>query len=253
MRTRDARTQCADSGLLNRTSMTARWLTWMAAAVATLLASSLSAQEARGIFGMIVDDAGRPIAGVDVKLRGKAGETMSAVTDANGQYRIAAVPAALFSVSVSQNGFVPDARLLREAPGATYDFVLYPVEDEELQAKVDKNWKRDLELFDRAMLVADPVNVLTPEDLQEGKFSFTGDLLNLLPGIPKAPARTAARCTQFLLNDFPERSGAAASISQIPTHQLKLVMVRTPGNPMPEAWRPFAYNSGCTVVAAYTL
>lgn len=226
------------------------------AAIVALIAGTLPAQQTRGLFGMIVDDAGRPIAGVNITLRDDSGVTNNTTTDANGQYRVPGVPSGLFSVAVRQNGFVPYARLLREAPAGSLDFALFAVEDSTVQQKVDANWRRDLELYDRAMLVADPINVLTREDLEEGKFSFTGDLLNLLPGVPKAPSRTAARCTQFLVNDFPQRSPLGfegMSISNIPTQQLKIVMVRTPGNPMPDVWRPFAYNSGCTVVAAYTL
>lgn len=36
------------------------------------------------------------------------------------------------------------------------------------------------------MKVALPSGVLTPEDFALGKTSFTGDLLNLLPGYPRA-------------------------------------------------------------------
>ncbi len=255
-RNRGTRSRCAERERSCNNVLKGWWLAWILAVLATMLATSLSAQDARGLFGMIVDDVGRPIAGVDITLRDESGTTNTTTTDANGQYRIPNVPTDMFSVAVRQAGFVPDARLLREAPAGSFDFALLPVEDSTVQRDVDANWRRDLELFDRAMLVADPINVLTRADLEEGKFSFTGDLLNLLPGVPKAPLRTAARCTQFLLNDFPERSSigdAGASIANIPTDQLKIVMVRTPGNPMPEVWLPFAYNSGCTVVAAYTM
>ncbi len=228
----------------------------MVAALATVVASALSAQQKPVMSGMIVDDSGRPIAGVSITLRNESGVTNSVTSNYNGEYRIAAVPVGMFSVAVRQNGFVPDARLLREAPAGSLDFALFPVEDSTVQQDVDANWRRDLELYDRAMLVADPVNVLTPQDLEEGRFSFTGDLLNLLPGVPKTATRTASRCTHFLVNDFPQQSPlglSGRSMSDIPTEQLKIVMVRTPGNPLPDVWLPFAYSSGCTVVAAYTL
>ncbi len=226
------------------------------AALAALVAATLPAQQSNRMFGTIADDAGRPIAGVSITLRDESGVITSTTTTYNGEYQFPSAPDGMFSVAVRQSGFVPEARLLREAPVGSLDFALPAVEDSTVQQDVDANWRRDLELYDRAMLVADPLNVLTRQDLEEGKFSFTGDLLNLLPGVPKAPSRTAARCTHFLVNDFPQRSPlgySGVSISNIPTEQLKIVMVRTPGNPLPDVWRPFAYNSGCTVVAAYTL
>ncbi len=233
----------------------ARGLAYMLAVLATMLASALPAQVSSGLYGMIVDDTGRPIAGVNVTVRDGSESTVSVITDVNGQYRIPEVSPKMFSVAVRQSGFVPEARLLREPPTGSFDFALFPVEDSTVQPAVDANWRRDLVLYDRAMNVADPVNVLLPKDLEAGKFSFVGDMLNLLPGVPVAPSRTSARCTQYLLNDFPARSAPnypGSSISEIPAGQLKIVMVRTPGNPMPAVWRPFAYNSGCTVVAAYT-
>lgn len=95
-----------------------------------------------------------------------------------------------------------------------------------------------------------PGGSLTPEDFVLGKTSFSGDLLNLLPGYPRAGFRTASNCTQVLLNDFPPKN---VSVEQIPVENLKLVMVRNPGQPLPDVWRPFVYSSACTVVAVYTL
>ncbi len=208
------------------------------------------AQDVRQLYGTVTDDAGRPIAGVEVSVRDKNGEVSTVTTDAIGRYHVTEVPDALFAIGARQTGFAPVAKLLRSAPNGAFDLTLAHVDDEEQERKVEKSWRRDLELYDRAMDVAVPSGVLLPADFDLAKTSFTGDLLNLLPGFPRAPERTASRCAQVLLNDFPQGN---VSVSQIPVENLKLVMVRTPGNPLPDAWRPFVYSTACTVLAVYTL
>jgi hypothetical protein len=231
--------------------------------VGTLLAGTLLAQssalktvansgpqEARQLYGTVTDDAGRPIAGAEITLRDKGGAVSTVTTDESGRYHLPKVPDALFAIGARQTGFAPVAQLLRTAPDGALDLVLTHVDDEEQERKIERTWRRDLELYDRAMSVAVPNGVLLPADFALAKTSFTGDLLNLLPGFPREPARTASRCAQVLLNDFPQGS---VSVNRIPVENLKLVMVRTPGNPLPDAWRPFVYSTACTVLAVYTL
>jgi hypothetical protein len=252
-----------DTESAKRAATVRRLIAIAAVTVGTLLAGTLSAQsplslkassytapQERQLFGTVSDDLGRPIAGVEVTVRDKSGTVSSVTTDAAGAFLVPSVPEALFAVGARQTGFAPVARLLREAPGGALDFVLPHVDDEKIEIKAERDWRRELELYDRAMKVALPSGVLTPEDFALGKTSFTGDLLNLLPGYPRAGSRTASNCTEVLLNDFPQKN---VSVANIPVENLKLVMVRNPGNPLPDAWRPFVYSSACTVVAVYTL
>jgi len=253
-----------DTESVERAAAVRRLIAIAAVTVGTLLAGALSAQapqslkassfsvpqESRFLFGTVTDDMRRPIAGVEITVHDKSGAVRTVRTDPSGAYRMPTVPDALFSFSAYQTGFKPVARLLREAPGGALDLVLPHVDDQKVELKAEREWRRALELYDRAIEVALPSGVLTPEDFVLGKTSFTGDLLNLLPGYPRAGFRTASNCTQVLLNDFPPKN---VSVEQIPVENLKLVMVRNPGQPLPDVWRPFVYSSACTVVAVYTL
>ncbi len=77
-----------------------------------LLAGTLSAQRATGqIFGKVLDDQGAPLPGVSITAKGpRLVGTATAVTDAQGAYRLFALPPGTYSIEYTLTGFQPLVR-----------------------------------------------------------------------------------------------------------------------------------------------
>ncbi|MGA2362760.1 MAG: carboxypeptidase regulatory-like domain-containing protein [Candidatus Aminicenantales bacterium] len=96
---------------------------------ALLLAGTLSAQRATGqIFGKVVDDQGGPLPGVSITAKGPrlVGEA-TAVTNAQGSYRLLAIPPGTYTIEYTLAGFKPLLRtdIILQAEGTlTIDVTL---------------------------------------------------------------------------------------------------------------------------------
>ena len=64
------------------------------------------------VSGVVTDRTGHPLAGAEVRLiNSTTGEVVSALSDENGLYRVAAAdPAADYTVAVRRLGFTPEQR-----------------------------------------------------------------------------------------------------------------------------------------------
>lgn len=122
--------------------------------------ASVRGQVRGQVTGRVTDAAtGQPLQGVNVFV---AGTLRGAATDAEGRYRIAAVPPGAHQLVASMLGYAAQQRAVRLAPGTTHttDFALQPVVYEagalEVTADRPRQWRRHLARFERLFLGETP-------------------------------------------------------------------------------------------------
>lgn len=103
------------------------WVVWTAVLVATFLAANLHAQttDRAGIEGSVADQSGGVLPGVSVSIASPAllGGERATVTDLEGRFRFAALPAGVYQVTFELEGFAARTREVRLDTGfvATLD------------------------------------------------------------------------------------------------------------------------------------
>lgn len=135
------------------------------------LAAAASAQPA-AIRGTVRDAAGAPLPGASVYL---SGTTRGASADADGRFRIEAIPPGAYRVVGSLVGYQPDVREMRIQAGDDRPVVLtlsattLALGTVEVEAERDRRWRRRLAWFERALLGesdnAGATEILNPEVL----------------------------------------------------------------------------------------
>jgi outer membrane receptor protein involved in Fe transport len=166
------------------------------------------AQTTGSISGVVEDPTGQPLAGVVVSAQSLAlqRDGVSATTGANGTYRLAPIPAGVYEVSFSREGFGTQ----------TLEGVRVGV-----NAEITLDWTLGLETVEETVQVTSevPLMELTRSELANRvpteaidnlplQTRNAEDLVTLLPGVTPRPE--AARGQQFSV--FGERPSATAFI-----------------------------------------
>lgn len=96
-------------------------------AAVTLAPTAAVAQDyTSGVLtGSVIDGAGAPVAGASVSVVSAQGTTRTATTDANGSFRMPALPVGGYEVAISASGFGDSNQRISVSPGgSSYNFTL---------------------------------------------------------------------------------------------------------------------------------
>ena len=137
-----------------------------------LLATATASAQPATVSGTVRDDAGAPLPGASVYL---SGTTRGAAADADGRFRIEAVPPGAYRLVASMLGYESAVEPLRLGAGdeEVHDVALSPVALElgrvRVEGERDERWQELLAWFRRALVGesanADSTRLLNPEVL----------------------------------------------------------------------------------------
>lgn len=103
-------------------------LTAVSAAAFVAPTAAIAQDYTSGVLsGAVSDAAGAPVAGAAVTVTSAQGTVRNATTDANGSFRMPALPVGAYTVRIEQSGFATTTQRASVSPGgASYAFTLTP-------------------------------------------------------------------------------------------------------------------------------
>lgn len=238
-------------------------------ALGVLSLTAAAAQDARSVLaGRVVDEAGAPMAGVEVSVTGSSAgrKTLEATTDASGTFEIPVAANGLYSLGIRSPGRYPIAELLQSAAGTPRtgrQYVLEKVvvgedtDSTKLYNKIDATWTWQMRRNSSAVNAARHGFVIGLEDIETQRPNWTSDLLFNTQGFRVIGNGAAARVVGSRARCMPVVfiNGLEAGdfrVNDIPPSDIELLVLFRGSTAVPSQFR-LARDTRCGLIAVYTL
>lgn len=217
---------------------------------------------AQALVGLVRDDKGTPVAGVEVTLHGaNDGASTRARTDSGGMFRITTIPQGLAYVTAEGGGVLPTAELVKVSPRDTLEFVLARAEDDaEGQKKLqqaEERFRKDVAHYERVTDGAKTARVVTAQDIARQSPAVTTDLLRGMVGFRIAGIGTnarvissAGRCPPAIFVDGAEQ--LTFRLNEIRPQLIKALLAYDGYAVIPPELRSIRTRTSCGTIAVYT-
>lgn len=228
-------------------------------ALAVLLGVSGSASAQGTLVGRVVDEAGAPVPGVEVRVGGVSGTTS---TDQSGWFRVPGVRVGLFYFGVRRVGYRPASDMLRFTGTDTVDVMIERISPEldtvKVQARADAQWERDMRRYEFAIDASRFGTVITDEDIQRRSPIWTSDMLQNQAGFRVIGTGSRARligsresCAPVVFLDGMPVPGF--NINDISPQFIKLIVAYRSASSVPAQLQTARGNPNCGTVAIFTM
>ncbi|HJV22765.1 MAG TPA: TonB-dependent receptor [Holophagaceae bacterium] len=187
----------------------------------------LAAHDPGSLSGRVKDPAGRPLAGILVRLEG--GEARSVRTDAQGAYVFRGLAPGRYSLELNHPAFqgLRRAVALGVGHGLALDLTLYPAIPTASVEVTDKGGFVGLTDLDAPLNhllgIADTASegVITPERLERRAYQRPGELLEAVPGLLISQHSGEGKANQYYLRGFNLDHGTdlALTVAGMPVNQ----------------------------------
>lgn len=243
---------------MNRVARHTRLFFTVAAVLCLVAPASVSAQ--LGILvGRVVDEAGTPVPGAEVRV---GGVDATAQSDNDGWFRVRGVRTGLFYFGVRRVGYRPASDMLRFTGNDTVDVTVERISPEldtvKVQARADAQFERDLRRYEFAVDAARFGVVITEDDIARRRPIYTTDLIQNLVGFrvigdgPRARLQgTRSGCSPALFIDGMYTPGF--NINDIAPEFIKLVIAYRGLAGVPPQFQNMRADSSCGTIALITM
>lgn len=211
------------------------------------------------LVGRVVDEAGSPVPGAEVRV---GGVDATAQSDNDGWFRVRGVRTGLFYFGVRRVGYRPASDMLRFSGNDTVDVMLERISPEldtvKVQARADAQYEWDLRRYEFAVDAARFGIVITEDDIARRRPVYTTDLIQNLAGFrvigngPRARVQgTRSGCTPALFIDGMYTPGY--NINDISPDFIKLVIAYRGLAGVPPQYQNLRADSSCGTIAIITM
>lgn len=229
------------------------------AAAACLTAPLAGSAQGGVLVGRVVDQAGVPVPGAEVRV---GGLEATAESDNDGWFRVRGVHTGLFYFGVRRIGYRPASDMLRFSGNDTVDVMIERISPEldtvKVQARADAQYERDLRRYEFAVEAARFGTVITEDDIARRRPVFTTDLIQNLAGFRVIGNGSRARiqgtrsgCSPALFIDGMYVPGY--NINDIAPDFIKLVIAYRGLAGVPPQYQNMRADSSCGTIVIITM
>ncbi len=213
------------------------------------------------LYGRVVDVDGRPLPGAEVRLPAM---DRSVQSDWDGTFLLPNMSTGLYYFGARKIGYHPVADLLRFNVGDTLDIAMERIEATkkldtvQVQARADAAWNRELRRFDSAIQAARFGTVITEQDIQNRRPTWTADLFQSQTGFIVVGGGGSAlvygsrsRCTPAVFLDGVFSPGFR--LNDLPPQFIKLLVMYRGQSSVPAQFQDIRGNANCGTIVIFTV